>query len=177
MKKLKIWASTLLLVMLIVMSAGCYVVKGQRMSRVKGTYELTRYTRTDGKTSEVTDYIEEYGYRVYLVVTGSSEGYYVYQDEESTTPRYQTVTLSYEYDQDNSKLVEYVIYRIYNEDEQRFGVTKNALNFSRPSIKWGENLAQDGIDMDWKRVSAKTDLSYVESQLGTLEKYDPTVVS
>ena len=177
MRKLKILASTLLIVMLIVMSAGCYVVKGQKMSRVKGTYELTRYTRTNGKTSEVTDYIEEYGYRVYLVVTGSGEGYYVYQDQQSITPRYQTVTLSYEYNQDNSKLVEYVIYRMYNAEEQRFGVTKNALNFSRPSIKWSENVAQDGIDMDWKRVSAKTDLSYAEAQLGALEKYDPTMVS
>lgn len=169
MKKLKILLSVLLVSLLMLASTGCYVIQGQRMWRVKGTYELTTYTRTNGKTGKVTDYVNTYGYKVYLVVTGSGQGYCVYDDNE-TEPYYYPCSLSYKYNAENSKLVDYVSYA-YNGKSQDFGVTKNGLNFSRPSIKLSENVASDGLSVSWKRVSRKTDLSYAEDQFGALAEY------
>ena len=93
MRKLKCLLSALLIVMLMVLSTGCYIVNGQKMWRVKGTYELTHYTFTNGKTDTVTDYIAEKGYKVYLVVTGNGTGYYVHKDDE-TEAYYREVSLS-----------------------------------------------------------------------------------
>ena len=169
MKKLKALLSLFLVTLLLFATTGCYIVQAQKMKRVKGTYELTYYTRTDGKTSAVTNYIETYGYKVYLVVTGSSQGYCVYSDND-TAPYYYTCNLSYTYNEENSSLVDYVNYS-YNGKSQNFAVTKGALNFTRPAIKLSENIASDGIDVDWKRVDSATDLSYVEEVLGTIAEY------
>ena len=57
---------------------------------------------------------------------------------------------------------------------QRFGVTKDGLNFSRPVVKLSETIASDGLSISWKRVSGDTDLSYAEEQLGSLSFYDGT---
>ena len=170
MKKLNIFLSTLLVLLLAVASTGCYMIQGQKMRKVKGTYELTSYTRTNGKTNKVTDYVETYGYKVYLVVTGSGEGYCVF-DSNDCEPYYYPCTLSYSYNQDNSSLVEYVTYT-YVQTTQKFGVTKDGLNFSRPVVKLSDTIYSDGISVSWKRVSGDTDLSYAEEQLGELALYD-----
>lgn len=169
MRKLKATLSMLFLALLIAVSTGCYFIQAQPMKNVKGTYELTSYTRTNGKTNAVTDYIETYGYKVYLVVTGSEQGYCVFSNND-TEPYYYTCSLSYTHNEDKSSYIDYVVYA-YNGTSQKFGVTKDALNFSRPAIKWSETITSDGISVSWKRVSKKTDLSYVEEQLGTVAEY------
>ena len=166
MRKLKIFLSILLVALLMVASSGCYMIQGQKMKDVKGTYELTNYTRTNGKTNATTDYIAEYGYRVYLIVTGSGEGYCVFSNNE-TAHYYYNCNLSYTYKQEDSSIVEYVVYT-YNGKTQKFGVTKSALNFSRPAIKISDKMAQDGYELRWKQVSDDTDLSYVEEIFGSL---------
>ena len=171
MKKMKFFAPILMVVMLLFLSVGCYMISGQKMKNVRGTYELTGYSRTNGKTNSVTDYIETDGYKAYLVVTGTGTGYYVYTDED-TVANYREVTLSYEYDTEDSSEVEYVIYRFAGaDDEQRLGVTKGNLNFSRPVVKLSDKIYSDGINMSWKRVDDAVDLSYAEAQLGTLVEY------
>lgn len=164
MKKLKVLLSMLLIALLMLASSGCYMIQGQKMKEVKGTYELTNYTRTNGKTNNVTDYITEYGYKVYLVVTGSGQGYCVFSNNE-TAPYYYNCSLSYTYKQEDSSIVEYVVYT-YNGKTQKFGVTKSSLNFSRPAIKLSETIASDGLSLTWKRVNKATDLSYVEQVFG-----------
>ena len=86
------------------------------MKSVKGTYKLTNYTytpqyeRKEGYTPTTIDYIADRGYEVYLVVTGESEGYYVHKDNE--VEAYSTkVSLTYEYDQDDSSKVSRVQYK------------------------------------------------------------------
>ena len=69
MKKLKVLTPLLLVIAILFLSTSCYIVSGQKMKYVKGTYELTSYTRTNGKTNAVTDYMETIGYKAYLVVT------------------------------------------------------------------------------------------------------------
>ena len=171
-KKLRILGIVLLTLLLTVASFGCYMISSQTMDKVKGTYELTRYTRTNGGDGTVTNYIEDHGYKVYLVVTGTSEGYYVFSS--TATPAYRReVILSYEYDQDNSSKIDRVAYKfgIY-EEEESFGVTNGALNFSRPPIKFSDKIYSDGINMTWKKVSGATDLSYVTAQLGEVPPYE-----
>ena len=170
MKRLKIFAIIALGIAFTLLLAGCYMVSGQTMSKVKGTYELTSYSRTNGKTNSVTNYLEN-GYKAYLIVTGANEGYYVISDGE-TQPYYRMATLSYLYDEEDASKVEYVIYRLEGStEEQKLGVNKDGLNFSRPAVKLSENMYSDGLSMTFKKVSKKTDLSYAEEKLGTLAQY------
>ena len=97
----------ILLVLLLVLAfaanmAGCYMVSGQKMDKVKGTYKLTNYTytpsyeRREGYTPNSRDYINDakYLYEDYLIITGGSTGYYVHK--EANAPAYvKEVTLSY----------------------------------------------------------------------------------
>ena len=170
MKKLKVLAPILMVVMMLLLSVGCYMVNGQKMKNVKGTYELSYYTRTNGKTNAVTEYTETICYKAYLVLTGGSEGYYVYTSN-SDAPNYRKITLSYEYDQEDSSKVSYVNYRFDGGDTQRLGVTKDNLNFSRPAVKLSETIYSDGLSMGWKRVDDALDLTYAQAQLGTLVEY------
>ena len=167
MRRCKILASVLMGVLMILLSVGCYMVNGQRMWYVKGTYELISYSRTSGKTSEVTNYITQDGYKAFLVVTGNGEGYYVHSDNE-TEPYARKVSLFYTYEEADSKKVEYVTYRFEDGEEQKLGVTREALNYAKPAIKLNEMMYTDGINISWKRVSRDVDLSYVEEQLGTI---------
>ena len=173
MKKLKVLTPLLLVIAILFLSTSCYIVSGQKMKYVKGTYELTSYTRTNGKTNAVTDYMETIGYKAYLVVTGTGEGYYVFTNN-TTAPTYRKVTLTYEYNTEDSSKVDYVIYRFQGEEEQRLGVTRDSLTYSRIAIKLSENIYSDGYYMGWKKVSKTLDLSYAEEQLGSLTEYTTT---
>ena len=177
MKKMKIFLSMLLMVLLMVASAGCYVVQGQRMGKVKGTYELTSYYRTNGKTNATTNYLETQGYQVYLVVTGNSSGYLVYKDNDEGVSYYKTLSLTYTYQEESdNKLgglfekVEYVTFQ-YAGEEQKFGVTSDHLNYSRPAIKLSDKIYSDDLGIGWTRVDKATDLSYAEAKLGALTAY------
>ena len=172
MKKIKILLSTMLAVLLVVFTSGCYMINAQKMRKVKGTYELTGYSITNGYTDKTTDYIATYGYKVYLIVTGDSQGYCVFSDND-TEPYYYTCTLTYHYNAEKTNLVEYVEYS-YKGTSQKFGVTSEALNFSRPVVKIG-SVASNGLSVSWKRVDDATDLSYATKQLGTISEYtEPT---
>ena len=95
MKRMRFLTLIWVVMMMLLLSVGCYMVSGQKMRNVQGTYELTSYTRTHGKTNAVTNYLTEDGYKAFLVVTGTGEGYYVYTDVD-TAPTYRKVSLSYE---------------------------------------------------------------------------------
>jgi hypothetical protein len=174
MKKLKILLSIMLAALLLVFTSGCYMIKAQRMWKVKGTYELTSYSVTNGQTDKTTDYIATYGYKVYLIVTGDSQGYCVFSSNEKD-PYYYPCTLTYHYNQEKTYLVEYVEYS-YKGTSQKFGVTSGGLNFSRPVVKIG-SLASNGLSVSWKRVDNDTDLSYAEKQLGSIPLYQESTSS
>ena len=164
MRKIRLLSIVLALGLLIATVAGCSFVQGQKMDDVKGTYHLTRYNITDADTNKVTDYILEKGYEVYLVVTGTSTGYYVFKDNDTEQPWYKEVYLSYEYNtsggasnsnniienaieqigaekiffgSEDSPKVEHVTYKFSQSDrkEYSFGVTKGGLNYSKPPYK------------------------------------------
>lgn len=190
MKKFaKYFLSALLILSLLATATGCYMVSAQKMNTVKGTYKLTAYTyipsyeRKEGYTPKVYNYIEDetYQYEDYLIVTGSSTGYYVHKD--ANTPAYaKEVTLSYEYDPEDSKKIQYITYNdaiSINETSgiHKLGVTKNSLNYSKAGFDYTElftkrPMRSEDITVRWEKVKNATDLSYVESQLGEIKKYD-----
>ena len=173
MKALRFFALIMTLTLVVVFASSCYVAMGTTMKKAKGTYELTGYSVTNGKTNAVTDKIAQNGIKAYLVVTGESKGYYVYQSND--TPVYfREVYLSYEYSEENTKKVTYVTYRFEGqstEDAQRLGVNPDSLIYSRPAIKLSDMIYSDGISYSWTKVSSVTDLSFVTSLLGEIPPY------
>ena len=189
MKTLKRALIAMLIMALMLTLAGCYMISGQKMRTVRGTYQLTNYTytpkyeRKEGYTPRTFNYIEdeEYQYEDYLIITGTDIGYYVHK--EANAPAYvKEVTLSYEYDDEDASKVEYVIFNdalTVNEDSgfNRLGITKNSLNYSKSGFDYTELLTKrpmhsEAISVRWTKVSRDTDLKYAENQLGELKKYD-----
>lgn len=190
MKKFaKYFLSTLLILSLLASATGCYMVSAQKMSTVKGTYKLVTYTyipsyeRREGYSPKVYNYIEDeaYKYEDYLVVTGTGTGYYVHK--EANAPAYaKEVTLSYEYDPEDSGKIQYVTFNDAlsvnaTSGTHKLGVTKNGLNYSKAGFDYTELITKrpmrsEDITVRWEKVKKATDLSYVEDQLGTIKKYD-----
>lgn len=179
----------LLIVAIMTTAVGCYVVSGQKMDKVKGTYKLTRYSytpkyeRKDGYTPTTINYIEDekYLFEDYLVVTGTGIGYYVHKDA-NTEAFSKEVTLSYEYDVENSSKVEFVIFNdsiTINEQigENKLGVMRGSLNYSKAGFDYTElftdrKMRSEDISIRWEKVDNATNLSYVESELGSIKQYD-----
>ena len=189
MKSVKRLLAVILIAALILTLAGCYIISGQKMRNVQGTYKLTSYTytpkyeRKEGYTPRTFNYLEdeEYQYEDYLIITGTGMGYYVHK--EASSPAYvKEVTLRYEYNSDNSSKVEYVIFNdalTVNESSgfNRMGVTKNSLNYTKNSIDYTELLTKrpmrsDSLTVRWTKVSRDTDLTYAVKALGELKQYD-----
>ena len=191
MKNTKRLLSALLIVALLAVSlSGCYIVSGQKMRAVKGTYKLTTYTytpsheRKNGYTPTTYDYVngEKYMYEDYLIVTGTSTGYYVHT-EAGGDNYVKEVTLRYEYDTEDSSKVNYVIYNdsiSVNSDEggtHRLGVNKDSFNYSKSAINYTQlitkkEMSTEAITVRWEKVSKATDLSYVTEKLGNLKYYE-----
>lgn len=188
MKKLRCLLALLLVVALAISMASCYVISGQTMKKLQGTYKLTRYTytpkyeRKEGYTPKTYDYVndEEYKYEDYLIITGSNTGYYAHKDAKGNS-YVKEVTLSYQYSQDNSSKVEYIIFNdslTVNKDDgfNKMGVAKNNLNYNKSSIDYTELLTKrpmrsESLSVRWEKVDGSTDLSYAKEQLGELKSY------
>ena len=190
MKNFKKLLSVILVIALAVSLASCYVISGQKMRAVQGTYKLTTYTytpaheRRDGYTPTTYDYVngEKYMYEDYLVVTGTSTGYYVHKDA-SGEAYVKAVTLRYEYDTEDSSKVNYVIFNdsiTVNSDEggdNRLGVNKDSFVYSKAAFDYTELITKrkmrtDSLSVHWEKVSKATDLSYVTEVLGSIKSYD-----
>jgi hypothetical protein len=190
MKNTKRIISLLLIIALAVSLSSCYVVFGQKMRTVKGTYKLTSYTytpqheRREGYTAPTHDYVngEKYMYEDYLVVTGTGSGYYVHKGADGDA-YVKEITLSYEYDPEDSSKVNYVTFNdsiSVNSDEggrHRLGVSRNSFNYSKAAFDYTEIITKrkmrtESIGVHWEKVSRATDLSYVSEQLGELKYYD-----
>ncbi len=183
----RISAVVLLLAMLAALS-GCYVISPQRMWRVKGTYRLTGYSvtpkheRKEGYTPTTVDYVadDEYLFEDYLVITGEGRGYYVHKAKD-TPATVQEISLSYEYNAEDSSKVEYVILGglaviSLPEGAEKLGITRNNLGYSKPGIDYTElatkrPMRTESNSVRFERVNRATDLSFVEKQLGTLTPY------
>ena len=162
---------------------GCYMISGQRMDALKGTYKLTNYTYTPQYNSNnsyrpaTSDYINDakYQYEDYLIITGTEMGYYVHKDA-SGNAYVKEVSIVYERNAEDSSKIEYVTYydaasRNQTQNENRLGVSGNTLNYSSPGLDIGSIRTRD-LYVRWEKVDRTTDLSYAKAQVGDLKEYD-----
>ncbi len=181
MKKLRSIIVACLLCICSIFASGCYVTQAQTMKNVKGTYQLVRSDKTEqyhdasGKiVTEFTDEIESKGLEIYLVVTGTQTGYYAYKS--ATESGYiKEVAITYDVDKEDSNKYTYVRFKdALQSDFESFGITKDSLNFYRPSIctMVGKlELKQTGYDKRWDKVDKATDLSYITEKWGEVPQY------
>ena len=189
MKKTRRTVAMLLIAALVISLTGCYIISPQRMSELKGTYRLASYTytpsheRKEGRTPTTYDYVndDKYKYEDYLVITGSGRGYYAHRDA-SGDAYVKEITLNYEYNQENSSRVDYVIYNdaLTQGDTtggiSRLGVSGKSLNYSLVAFDYTElftkrPMRSDERSVRWEKVDDATDLSYVTEQMGDLKSY------
>ena len=168
---------------------GCYVISAQPMYKLKGTYKLTGYTytpsheRKEGYTPTTRDYVngEKYMYEDYLVITGTSIGYYAHKDASGDV-YVKEVSLTYEYSKENSKKIEYITYRDVTSDGDeggvnRLGVNRKQLNYTKISINYTEpftkrQMSTESLTVRWEKVSRATDYSYAKNALKATKEYE-----
>ena len=191
----KIISALLIVALLAVSLSGCYIVSGQKMRNVKGTYKLTTYTytpqheRKSNYTALSHDYVndERYKYEDYLIVTGTGTGYYVHT-EAGGDNYIKEITLSYEYDSEDTSKVNYVIYNdslSVNSDEggrHRLGVSKDGFNYYKAAFDYTElftkrEMRTESLSVHWEKVSRAADLSYVNELFGNLPYYEYSAFS
>lgn len=191
MKRTRLLLCVLIVAVLLALLTGCYVIRGQKMRNLKGTYKLTNYTYTPqyeykgSPTRTGTDYItdEEHLWQDYLVIEGPGIGYYVHK--AVGVPAYvKEVILSFEYSKEDSSKIEYVVFKdvlttTIESGRNRVGVNGNVLNYSKSAtdipkleIFGGGYIRTEDISVRWEKVDNATDLSYVKGQLGELKEYD-----
>lgn len=188
MKKIKHLLAFLLIIGFVVSMAGCYLISSQTMNKLKGTYKLTNYTytpsyeRKEGYTPKTYDYVngEEYKFEDYLVITGQSMGYYIHKDAKGDC-YVKEVTLKYEYDQEDSSKVSYIVYNDSitvnsDSDVNRMGVNKRILNYSKNAFDYTQLLTKkpmrsEDLSVRWEKVDDATDISYAISQVGNAKYY------
>lgn len=164
MKKLKLALISLLTLIIAFSVTGCVIVVPQRMWRVKGTYRLTDYYYM--ANSVTIDYLEEKEIVAYLVVTGKSEGYYIYQDKD-TPAKIEKVSLSYEYSKEEPNKVAYVSFKGEGDlVAKRLGVQRGALHgYEGSQIVIGSLSSK--VTYVWDKECFLTNLWWVNYKMGT----------
>ena len=149
----------------VILGSGCYVVKGVKMSKLVGTYELTHYS---GKE----DYIARDEKKLYIVINSDGKGYYVYEDK-NTPLHCAEITCRFTANQEDSSVYDYVGLSFSRNTSEYHKLAVNGKNLNSKQTKWkpinkiGDPLEIDYyIDVDFNKVDNATDLSYVEKTLG-----------
>ena len=158
--------TTLALVMIllcsVVFASGCYVIKGVKMNKLVGTYQLTSY-------STKVDQIAEREMTLYMVIRSDGTGYYAYKDKD-TALYCAEMRFRFTANQEDSSIYDYVEcdFRAEN-DWVKFGIAKKMLNFNQikwKPLEWGKPLEKDyDITVRMQKVSDKTDLSFICEEL------------
>lgn len=160
----KLFATAMLAVILVcsaIFATGCYVIRGVKMKDLKGTYELTHY-------SARTNLLEEREIKLYLVINNSGDCYYVFKDND--TELYASeMRVSFTANTEDSSKYDYVKCTFYDNYTIDFGINGDILNYSKivwKPLEWGKPLETDyTISASFKKVSKKTDLSYVANEM------------
>ena len=182
MKKVcKITAVGILAVLILSALCACYFVDAGKMSKLKGTYKLTYCTMDiayEGSVpNSVENLMETKNIVAYLVVTGESDCYYIYKDND-TELYCKQVKGTYTYSQEDRELIEYFEYtdgisstsKKYpgsGSEKFAFHAKNKNLNYQTMAHKVnGKVWVKTGYDVDYDKVDNATDLSYVEKELG-----------
>lgn len=151
--------------------SGCYNIKSGKMKNVEGTYELVAYSTNK-------DEIVENGVKLYVVIRSDGTGYYAYSDND-TALYFSELRCRFTQDPEKSGYYEYVELNFTgnNDSWHTLGINSRLrvknLNSYKPKYKgnlFEGNVAVDYyINVDFERVSKKTDLSYLEKLFGAHE--------
>lgn len=175
----------IMLIIACIMLSGCNYVKGGTIDEIAGTYKLTRYDVTQIydthfnaiPSPETENHIEKYGMEVYVVLSRSGYGYYVYKDND-TAVRTREIQLNFQYDTENTELIESIKANdnSVGGSEMSFYVQSKAHTLTDNTNSWvmGNKIKigqRYKIYKKFSRVSKAEDLSYVESQLGVTLTY------
>lgn len=179
MKRMKRFFGFLLFVV-VVFACGCYQIDPGTMKELKGTYQLTEYSRSYPSSSGMVDLIEEKGITAYLIIDGSDYGYVVYRDNE-TELLCNCVRITYTYSQEDSNKIERIDYNVAGTAERSiidkgslgFLASKKQLNQQLPILAWeNHSLVTKYTEYTkFTKVSKDADFSYVEEQLGKVPAY------
>ena len=145
--------------------SGCYLTRSGKMSQIEGIYELTSYS---GKSN----YMEERGVKILLLIRSDGTGWYGYQT--NTSEPYIT-ELRCRFVQDTEEPGKYNHVEIDfagNGEYVNFGIfadlSSSTLNSSR--AVWGANPFKDGIEYyitsTFKRIDKSTDLEKLKELFG-----------
>lgn len=170
MKKLTRRLLSLIMVLTLILSlsallSSCYVTKSGQMKQIEGVYELTSYS---GKTN----YMEERGTKIIMVIRSDGTGWYGYQSN-SSLPYITELRCRFTQDTEEAGKYSHVeIDFVGNGEFVNFGIyadySSSTLNSSR--AVWGANPFKDGIEYyitsTFKRVDKSTELDKLKELFG-----------
>jgi hypothetical protein len=160
---MKRFAIAVTLILVLLLSSGCYTVNAVKLKDVVGTYKITSYT------SDGTDLIAKKGMEAYLVINSSGKSYYVYRDAK-TELYVREIQLRLVQDTENPSKYAYVEYKLdHRSDYEKLAINKEILNAHSFHYDWRNgSLYQYQDYITFEKVNRATDLSYVKKCLGSL---------
>ena len=147
--------------------SGCYIVQSGKMNWIEGTYQLTSYS---GKTN----YMEERGIKIFMIIRADGTGWYGYQSNNSEP---YITELSCRFTQDTEKSGHYSYVEIDfagNGTYEKFGIQASRTDSSLGSSEavWAGNLFKGDLRIDYyitsrfERVDKSTDLAKLKELFG-----------
>ena len=112
----------------IFLAAGCYMVKGVKMSKLVGTYQLTCYSGAE-------DYIALNEMELYIVIKSDGMGYYTYKDKD-TDLHYGQMTCQFTSSEEDSSIYEYVGLTFGEQSTSSHKLAINGKNLNSQQVKW-----------------------------------------
>lgn len=139
------------------------------LEKIVGTYKLVTDTRTEYQQDTV-DYIARDGREAYIVLTGTDYGYYVYKDND-TAAFARKIKLEY-YKNDENKVTS-ITYVLGVGEKKSRSLNINAQKEISLVSRWtSANKIMDAYDLQYNKISDKTDLSTVKKELGDVPVFD-----
>ncbi|MBO5716335.1 MAG: hypothetical protein J6S23_08110 [Clostridia bacterium] len=143
--------------------SGCYVTRSAKMKFVEGTYELTSY-------SGDSNWLEERGIKLIMVIRSDGTGYYGYKDN-TTDGFISELRCRFTQDTEDSSKYQYVeVDFTGNGEYHQLGINADwrTQKLGSSTAKWKGNLFQGTAEIDYyisvgfTRISKKTDRSVLD---------------
>ena len=150
--------------------SSCYVIKSGKMNQIEGLYELTSY-------SDKTNYMEERGTKIMMVIRSDGTGWYAYQSN-TRDPYISELRCRFTQDSENPGKYSYVEIDFEGNGEYvKFGIQASfdstSLNSSKPVYSGDLFKGTYGLDYyitsHFSRVDKKTDLDSLKNSFGNYD--------
>ena len=153
----------------------CYQTASGKISDICGTYQLTRKTYGQDSSGSAIDILERDKIVEYLVIKEDGTGFRVYGDNENELACTE-LRVSFIEDTDNPGKYQFIEYRTdpLGNGTTKLGYlsTEKQLNYGTPKISSG-CIHIESSSIQYKKVSDKQDLSYVQTKVGKTLDYIP----